>query len=61
MSSTAAAALLVKEAPDSNVAAIANELAAEEYGLTIVQRSIHDFDHNHTRFVVLTEKNMDFQ
>ncbi len=61
VSSTAAAALLVKEAPDSNVAAIANELAAEEYGLTIVQRSIHDFDHNHTRFVVLTEKNMDFQ
>lgn len=55
-SSTAAAAKLVQDTPESNIAAIANELAAEEYGLTIVKRNIHDFDYNHTRFVVLTEK-----
>ena len=27
----------------------------------IVKRDIHDFDYNHTRFVVLSEKNLDFQ
>lgn len=60
VSSTAAAALMVMNEPGQNAAAIANELAAKEYGLTIVQRNIHDFDYNHTRFVVLTEDNFDF-
>ncbi|MED3623695.1 prephenate dehydratase [Neobacillus thermocopriae] len=61
VSSTAAAAQLVKETPMQNIAAIANELAAEVYGLSIVKRNIHDFDHNHTRFVILaTQKNFDF-
>ncbi|WP_453997566.1 prephenate dehydratase [Bacillus nitroreducens] len=52
-SSTGAAAKFVSEHPDENVAAIANSIAAKEYGLTIVKQDIHDFDNNHTRFVVL--------
>lgn len=54
--STAAAALFIKEHPDLHAAAIANELAAEEYGLTIVKPDIHDFDFNHTKFVILAKK-----
>ncbi|MDQ0244598.1 prephenate dehydratase [Bacillus fengqiuensis] len=51
--STAFAAKYVKEHPERMIAAIANELAAKEYGLTIVQEDIHDYDHNTTKFVVL--------
>ncbi len=61
VSSTAAAAKMVMGEPEMNAAAIANELAAKEYGLTIVQKDIHDFDYNHTTFVVLSEKNMIFR
>lgn len=61
VSSTAAAALMVMEQPELKAAAIANELAAQEYGLSIVKRDVHDFDYNHTRFVVISEKNLDFQ
>lgn len=61
ISSTAAAAKMVMDHPELHIAAIANELAAEEYGLSIVQRNIHDFDHNHTRFFVLSEKGLDFE
>lgn len=61
VSSTAAAAKLVMDHPEQVIGAIANELAAGEYGLTIVKRNIHDFDYNHTRFVVLSEKEIDFQ
>jgi prephenate dehydratase len=61
ISSTAAAALMVMENPELKIAAIANELAAQEYGLSIVKRDVHDFDYNHTRFVVLSEKDLDFQ
>lgn len=57
-SSTAAAAKLCAENPDMPIAAIANETAAHEYGLVIVERDIHDFHFNHTRFLVLgSEKN----
>ncbi|HEY2420806.1 MAG TPA: prephenate dehydratase [Neobacillus sp.] len=59
ISSTAAAAELVMKSPDINAAAIANELAAKEYGLTIVKRDIHDFDYNHTSFLILSEQNID--
>jgi len=55
MTSTAAAAQYVQEHPEKNLAAIANGLAALEYGLTIVRENIHDYDHNHTRFVVLSK------
>jgi prephenate dehydratase len=58
VTSTAAAAKLVMDHPELNVAAIANELAAKEYGLEIVQKDIHDFDFNHTSFVILSEKSI---
>ncbi|SER74404.1 prephenate dehydratase [Gracilibacillus ureilyticus] len=53
MTSTAAAAEYVSNHPEEKVAAIANHLAAKEYNLDIVKKDIHDFDNNHTRFVVL--------
>lgn len=55
--STAAAAKLCAEHPEMNIAAIANETAAHEYGLVIVERDIHDFHFNHTRFLVVGAKN----
>ena len=54
--STAAAAQFLKTHPELHAAAIANELAAEEYGLSIVKPDIHDFDFNHTKFVILSKK-----
>ncbi|WP_182200470.1 prephenate dehydratase [Paraliobacillus salinarum] len=51
--STGAAAKYVSEHPELQIGAIANELAAKEYGLEIVKPDIHDFSNNHTRFVVL--------
>ncbi|MFC0043072.1 prephenate dehydratase [Metabacillus iocasae] len=51
--STASAAQFVKEHPEQVIGAIANELAAKEYGLHIAQPNIHDYNHNTTRFVVL--------
>lgn len=59
--STAAAAIMVKENPDKKIGAIANEQAAVEYGLTIVQRDIHDFDYNHTRFLILSKEDMNLE
>jgi prephenate dehydratase len=56
-SSTAAAAKLVSETPERMIAAIGNETAAEKYGLEIVQRNVHDFHFNHTRFFVLSKQN----
>ncbi|ENH97965.1 prephenate dehydratase [Gracilibacillus halophilus YIM-C55.5] len=53
MKSTGAAAEYVSQHPERNIAAIANHLAAKEYDLSIVEKDIHDFDNNHTRFVVL--------
>lgn len=54
--STAAAALYINEHPEIKAAAIANELAAKEYGLTIVKPDIHDIAFNHTRFIILAKK-----
>lgn len=56
-SSTAAAAQFVAENPEICVAAIANVAAAEQYDLQIVQKNIHDFHFNHTRFFVLSKRN----
>jgi prephenate dehydratase len=53
VTSTSAAARYVKEHPEQTIAAIANEAAAEKYGLTIVQSDIHTHQNNHTRFLVL--------
>lgn len=51
--STGKAAELVSESNEP-IAAIGNRLAAHEYGLKILQKDIHDFPNNHTRFIVLT-------
>lgn len=56
--STAAAAQLVAQSPDSCIAAIANSAAAEKYDLEIVEHNIHDFHFNHTRFFVLAKDNI---
>ncbi|PLR93731.1 prephenate dehydratase [Bacillus sp. T33-2] len=61
MTSTAAAARYVQEHPHVKAAAIGNSLAAQEYGLAIVKENIHDFDHNHTRFVLLSKQPLEFQ
>ncbi len=53
MTSTGAAAEYVSNHPKEISAAIANHLAAKEYGLSIVEKDIHDFENNHTRFIVL--------
>ena len=56
-SSTSAAAKMVSELPERNIAAIGNEFSAKKYGLSIVHRDIHDFHFNHTRFFVLSKTN----
>ncbi|HWL27024.1 MAG TPA: prephenate dehydratase [Ureibacillus sp.] len=56
-SSTAAAAKFVAENPDRCIAAIGNASSAEKYDLEIVEKNIHDFHFNHTRFFVLSKHN----
>ena len=53
---TAGAAREVAEAGDPSMAALAPELAAEIYGLDIIQRDVADAEHNTTRFVILAKK-----
>ncbi|MBS4173686.1 prephenate dehydratase [Bacillus sp. FJAT-49736] len=55
MTSTAAAAKFVSAHPEMKIAAIANQLAAEKYGLSIVEKNIHDYSFNHTRFIVVSK------
>jgi prephenate dehydratase len=50
---TAGSAKDVAAAGDRGVAAIASELAAETYGLEVLQRDIEDASHNTTRFVIM--------
>ncbi len=57
VTSTSAAARWVSEHPHLPAAAIANRLAADEYGLVIAQENIHDYDSNHTRFIVVSRRN----
>ncbi|ART77445.1 prephenate dehydratase [Sutcliffiella horikoshii] len=53
-SSTAAAAKLISDHRLSKKAAcIANSLAAKEYNLCVLQENIHDYDNNHTKFIIL--------
>ncbi|MEX2469712.1 MAG: prephenate dehydratase [Pseudohongiellaceae bacterium] len=49
--SNAEAAILARDNP--GVAAIAGQLAADTYGLTILESAIQDQQHNRTRFLVL--------
>ncbi len=56
---TAGAAAEVAAAGDPTQAAIASRLAAETYGLAIVEVDVEDEDHNTTRFVVLAREPLD--
>jgi prephenate dehydratase len=56
---TAGAARELAELGDKTRAAIATKLAAETYGLKIIERNIEDEEHNTTRFVVLSKKRQD--
>ena len=51
---TAGAAKLVAEVGDHTMAALAPRLAAELYGLDIIEENVEDTETNVTRFVVLT-------
>jgi len=53
---TAGAAAYVAERGDSTVAAIAPALAAELYGLTIIEHNVEDSADNMTRFVILARE-----
>lgn len=57
--STAQAASIVATSGNS-WAAIGANLAAEEYGLEILDKDIHDSSENATRFVVLSRRDADF-
>src|SRR5690606_19601015 len=51
---TAGSARIVSEQNDLSLAAIASSLAADIYGLKILQSDIEDEAHNTTRFVILS-------
>jgi prephenate dehydratase len=53
---TAGSARMVAEERDHSKAAIASKLAAEIYGLHILQSDIEDAKHNTTRFLVLANE-----
>ena len=55
---TAGAAREVMEARDQSRAALAPALAAEVYGLDILERDVEDESHNTTRFVVFSPEPM---
>lgn len=55
-SSTAAAAKYVSENKDLKIAAVANQFAANLYGLKIINRNIQDFEQNHTRFIIISKE-----
>lgn len=56
MQNNAFAARKVSEDNDKTQAAIASEYAAKRYGLTILQRGIHQCSDNATRFIVISGK-----
>ena len=53
---TAGAAKLVSEKGDRSMAALAPRLAADLYGLEILEENVEDSENNVTRFVVLSPK-----
>lgn len=55
-SSTAAAAKLVSDNPNEKWAAVANRYSAKLYGLKIIHENIQDFEQNHTKFIVISNK-----
>ncbi len=57
---TAGAARVVAEIGDPSVAAIAPDLAADVYGLKIIDRDIEDAEHNTTRFIIMAREPLDY-
>ena len=55
---TAGAAREIAEKGDKSHGAIASALAAEIYGLEILQNDVQDADHNTTRFLVLSREHI---
>ncbi|MCE7793743.1 prephenate dehydratase [Salipaludibacillus sp. CUR1] len=60
VNSTAAAAKYIQENQLENAAAIANDIAAEAYGLKIAQKKINDYENNRTRFMLFTNEEAPF-
>lgn len=58
-SNTASAAKYIAEIKDKTKAALASELAAELYGLDILQRNFQDADDNTTIFIVMSKEPYD--
>ena len=56
---TAGAAALVREAGDPSLCAIAPKIAAELYGLEVIEDNVEDAADNTTRFVVLARAPLD--
>lgn len=54
--STAASARRILEEKDITQAAIASKRAGEGHGLELLQESIHDEDHNTTRFIIISKQ-----
>ncbi|WP_280768626.1 prephenate dehydratase [Salipaludibacillus daqingensis] len=61
VNSTAAAAKYIQENEIENAAAIANDIAADAYGLEIAQKKINDYENNRTRFLLLTNDEAPFE
>ncbi len=59
--STAEAMKIVSESKDNSLGAIGTELAAKEYGLKILEKSIEDRKGNLTRFFVISKDKRDKQ
>ncbi|CDO37168.1 MULTISPECIES: prephenate dehydratase [Novosphingobium] len=56
---TAGAAAFVREQGDVTACAVAPKLAAELYGLKIIEQNVEDAEDNTTRFVVLAKEPLD--
>ncbi len=58
---TAGSAKMIAEKKLSNVAAIAGKEAADLYGLDTLKYKIEDYPHNQTRFVLVTNENIQLE
>lgn len=55
---TAVAAKRIIEEQDKTQAAVASETAGRLYGLSVLEKSIHDNQNNTTRFIILTKEHV---
>ena len=58
MYDTAGSAKIIAEQQLTDCAAIASELAAQHYGLEILEKNIEDDDSNFTRFLLLSRQSI---